>query len=472
VCFRRCLLAAAAALAIGACAGENWRWDWWNQEQNPSKPKTVTKNQRPAGDSRATQPRMPPKTEASAAKKDEDPQSRELQEKVDRYVDSMNTSADGAPAYNDFNTKIERQQDPNRRSRVRRVAEQSREDAAATEGSRGRDRLPPTPERGSRSEVPQTSPPQPTEKAEAPEEKQDAGMVKANEGTQTQKEEGTDPAIEKTAEKAGEAPVVEEVTVSAAPEAPVEAEKPAAEAANRPNVAAAPPEPVDTFKKRLSEQEALVAKDPNNLPEQYRLRMMYLIDGQDDKATALAEGVDAENQQILQTQVRALLAARSSMGRDPATWATELLEPVEDLRSQVRAKADLMVPKVLLCTSVEAFGMYEPIEPAQFQAGQKNPVIVYIEVDNFKSESTPSGLHRTLLSVRPSLLNKTGEELWNTRYDNIEDLSRRQRRDFFLTVKEVLPASLPPGEYALKVEVEDVLAGKINSNTAKFKIAP
>ena len=35
-----------------------------------------------------------------------------------------------------------------------------------------------------------------------------------------------------------------------------------------------------------------------------------------------------------------------------------------------------------------------------------------------------------------------------------------------------IPKSLPPGGYILKVEVEDVLAGKINSAVAKFKLLP
>jgi len=75
-----------------------------------------------------------------------------------------------------------------------------------------------------------------------------------------------------------------------------------------------------------------------------------------------------------------------------------------------------------------------------------------------------------LLNMRQSLLTKDGKELWNTKEENIEDLSRQRRRDFFLTAMHIIPKTLDPGEYVYKVEIEDVLAGKINSNSVTFKL--
>ena len=508
--------AVIGAFAVAACSQENWKMDWWNQDgQSQNKSKPVTKaQQRPATDSKTasaktSQPQTAqapaPANPAQKSEESDDPQSREVQAKVDRYVQAMGSSPDGSRNYNDFNSKIERQQDPNRKNRVRRVAEQSREGAEPGAGDMAGGSRPPqdsttkAPVAEEPREAPKPAPPsnenqhkpgpvfgepEPAARADAkeglpkrepvavksPAEESETSSIQAN----PSETKASDERPVKTADSSSRPPVLAEITVTPSAEPATETPK-AAEETQRatPNVAAQPTaEPADTFQKRLAEQEARVAKDVNDLAEQYKLRMMYLIEGQDEKALAPAEGMDAESQQILQAQVRALISARSSSGRDPAARATELLTPVEELRTQLRARADLQVPKVILCTKIEAFGMYEPIDPSQFTAGKKNPVLVYIEVDNFKSEKTSSGLFRTLLTVRPSLLNKSGEELWSANYDNIEDLSRQRRHDFFLTVNEVLPASLTPGEYTLKIEVEDVLAGKINSNTAKFKIVP
>lgn len=543
--FGQLLAAGFACLGLASCAGENWKWDWWNKESSQPKQKPVTRTTtpRPADETRTAKAPIPP-AEAAPAPENKDAQDKELQEKVDRYVQAMTASSDGPrPGYNDFNAKIQRQQDPNRQSRVRRVAERDRDEeqptaqpAADADRSKPvepsvtaaspiteRDALPAEtisrPTGGDKENAPRTSqeppraahaaPPtfnqdypqtEPVRSAAEPTTPRTperlpgsviAGPPHGESGTTVDgavKAEATKPSTEPKSEKPARPPVLEDVTLTAGPEPALEsvkadktpegvgaagsaeAEKISEGSRPTPNIPAASVESADTFQKRLAEQEDKSAKDPANLAEQYRLRLMYLIDGQDEKALAPADGLDAESQRILQAQLRALVSARTA-SRDPASWATDLLAPVEELRDQLRARADLQVPKVVLCTKIDAFGMYEPIEPAQFPAGQRNPVLVYIEVDNFRSEKTSSGLFRTLLSVRPSLLNKTGEELWSATYDNIEDLSRQQRHDFFLTVNEVLPPSLAPGEYTLKIEVEDVLAGKINSSTAKFKIS-
>lgn len=242
----------------------------------------------------------------------------------------------------------------------------------------------------------------------------------------------------------------------------------ASPAADRPAAAAA----ADSVESRIRRHEALVAADPNNIEEQFRLRLLYLVEGLDDKALAPVAGVDEDVEEIILSQVRSLIAARSGAGRDPATWANRQLESIEELRRRVRARADLQVPVVQLCTAVDGFGRYKPIEVLEFPAGVATLVIIYIEVDNFSSTLLPSGQFRTLLAVRESLINRSGEELWSAKEDNIEDVSRQQREDFFITSKRGIPSDLPPGEYTLKVEVEDVLAGKLNSNSVKFKIVP
>ncbi|MCZ6445222.1 MAG: hypothetical protein O6758_03450 [Planctomycetota bacterium] len=277
-----------------------------------------------------------------------------------------------------------------------------------------------------------------------------------------------------SSDRTADAPVLKTVSVTAAPEPATEKTPPKASAlpkANEPVARVAPP--LNSFAIDLAKQADLVREDPNNIEEQYRLRMMYLIGGQDEKALELVPGIDADIQEIIQAQIRALISARSSSGRDPATWANRQLSSIEDLRRRMRARADLLIPKVVLCTAIEGFGRYEPIEPAEFSAGRKNLVLVYIEVDNFTSSTTPSGMHRTLLSVRQHLLTRDGQEMWSKRDENIEDLARQQRRDFYLTIGPIaIPKALAPGEYSLKVEVEDMLAGKLNSSVAKFKIVP
>ncbi|HKQ49262.1 MAG TPA: hypothetical protein VJZ71_14415 [Phycisphaerae bacterium] len=272
-----------------------------------------------------------------------------------------------------------------------------------------------------------------------------------------------EPRVEVPEPKPEQAPPAMETTAREEPvaSAPIAVNAPASRAAG------------DATQKKVRAQEAIAAANPDNVEEQFKLRMLYLVEGQDQKALAPSPGLDAETQEIMFGQLRAVQAAGMPNSPDPAIWANRQLEALEKLRGLLRSKADLLVPKVELCRAIDGFGRYEPFDPLEFKAGGKNRVLLYIEVDNFKSETTASGMYRTLLSVRESLMNKNGEELWSAKDDNIEDLARGKRRDFYLTIGPLaIPKSLAPGEYVFKVEVEDVLGGKINSNVVRFKMVP
>ncbi len=499
-----------ACALIGAGCNNMQEWDWFGLKKPADSGRPATSARKPAN--------QPVAAGAEPVKQDGDPQSKELDERVERYVRSMNADYDPAYQQNDFSSKIRRQNDPERSDRIRRTAARSRSEYPPLEpefaaDDTGHGATPASADRPTGSAIdPPPSEPAPDLVA-IKHEAQPVDPIRSepaanNRDPQSQANQPANPEstpIDGDIESAGHVvpeantktapeptygattaaepdvkpPVLEEMKIDPAPEPKsAEPKQEVAEnpgetrtAANTPTIE--PPPPIDTFKSRLEDQQALVAKDPNNLEEQLRLRMMYLIAGQDDKALASSDGINADVQEIMRGQIRTLMGARSTSLRDPAAWANQQLDAIEDLRSLVRAKADLIVPKVELCTAIEGFGRYEPIQPAEFVAGAKNRVLIYIEVDNFQTEKTASGLHRTLLSVRQSLLNTAGEELWSARDENIEDLARQMRRDFYLTIGPLsIPKTLGPGSYLLKVEVEDVLAGKLNSNVANFKMLP
>jgi hypothetical protein len=494
---RGVLLAAMAALFLTGCtAADNQRWnEFWGLDKKGSA--REVKGKKPTA--RRNAPKTPPRTRTAKSDKSAMPKDTAQADKgdpaaIDAYAARMGENRDAGYEPNDHTSKMRRQQDSKQRRRVPKTSDQpveSQDDSVVRTASGGESyersaspvteapktapdattpaRQPAEP----RDETPELAVTQPKVDADespaAPVSQDLAVGVTANRGAvslfdKAEEQKAVDAAAE-------DAPVLTEVTVTAGAEPAVEADAPkTAVSANKPAVAA---EPVDTFLSRVADLRRRVADDPNNLEDQLRLRMLYLADGQDDKALASIAGTDAEIEEIIHAQVNALIAARSSSGRDPATWANRQLDSTESLRKMLGAKADLSVPKVALCTEITGFGLYKPIEPAEFQARRKNLLLVYIEVENFVSKKTPSGLYRTLLSVRQSLVSQDGQELWSKKDENIEDLARRQRRDFYLTIGPIaIPKSLAPGSYILKVEVEDALAGKMNSAVAKFKLLP
>ena len=522
-------LARAAGLTLSTlvlgCSAENWDWFGMNKkESKETKPAARAQNPAPETSAAKTEP-----------KSTDDAKAKEVDARVEQYVRSMDNRYDPSYVSNDFTTKIERQNDPERADRIRKTAARSRSDSNGYEPEWAPDSREPVPVRDEKTSQANDGAPQIAELNEPTEEDDSASSKKivsepppskagpkpepiassatpepdaaktspvATNRPSTKVTEPTTPEETGSASDAkqdlaegkpiGKPPVLSDIGVSAAPKTTANA-APRTTADTRQSepepiaVATREPEPspsepaapvvttpaVDPIKAKIAELERLVARDPNNLEEQFRLRMMYLVAGQDDKALAPTDGVNEDIQEIMRGQIQALMSARSTSERDPATWANRQLEAIETLRTLVRDKADLQVPKVELCSAIEGFGRYEPISPPDFRVGARNLVLLYIEVDNFQCEKTPSGMYRTLLSVRQSLLSKSGEELWTQRDENIEDLARQRRSDFYLTIGPLaIPKSLGPGEYVMKVEVEDVIAGKMNSNVAKFKMVP
>jgi len=511
---RGVLLAAMAALFLTGCtAADKRQWnEFWGLDQKASARKV--KGKKPTARRNAS--KTPRRTRTAKSDKNAKPKKTAPADKgdpaaIDAYAMRMGENRDSTYEANDHTSKMRRQQESKQQRRIPKTSDQpveSQGDSVVRTASGGeahaRSASPVNEAPKTEPDAPKTEPDaatpdrQPVEpRAKAPEFGQPA--AKAPELTVAQpKVDADEPPVapaspepvgratanrgavslpapaeeQKAADDAAEhAPVLTEVKVTAGPEPAVEADAPkAAVSANTPAAAA---EPVDTFLSRVADLRRRVADDPSNLEDQLCLRMLYLADGQDDKALASIPGSDAEIEEIIHAQVNALIAARSSSGRDPATWANRQLDSIESLRRMLGAKADLSETKVALCTEITGFGLYKPIEPAEFQARRKNLLLVYIEVENFVSKKTPSGLYRTLLSVRQSLVSRDGQELWSKKDENIEDLARRQRRDFYLTIGPIaIPKSLAPGSYILKVEVEDALAGKMNSAVAKFKLLP
>ncbi len=519
---KRGLVALLTAAFLAGCSPESWDWNWGRQEKKEPPATKPVARAKPAA-ARSDAARGDAKRGPTARDDDRD---RQVDAQLGQYSERMQATDETGYASNDLNSRIARQQDPNRGNRIRKVVQESRADypeatteppsrtaseaKASTPGAAGRQPVQGSTPTGAPSAASPKSDYGPTGRDVAPTPSETTSRAQPTTPPAAPLSPAADagqPAAAREGEPPGE-PAQQELRPPGEParegEPPGEPAKgldsddPAKQGRGSERIARPegrgstpattedtpprrttepPPTPapqvVDTFKQRLEELVAKIKKEPNNLEGQFNLRMMYLLDGQDDKAVASLPGTDGHVQEVVLAHFKALVAAKSAAGRDPALNANQQLEQIEALRKLIRARADLQVPRVALCTAIESFGRYTPIEPAEFKAGEKNRLLLYIEVDNFQSETTPSGLYRTLLNISVSVLTAGGQEVWTMTDSNIEDLARQQRRDFYLTIGELtIDRQLAPGDYVLKVEVEDVLAGKSNGGAAKFKIVP
>ncbi|MCH7700565.1 MAG: hypothetical protein IID37_02645 [Planctomycetes bacterium] len=281
---------------------------------------------------------------------------------------------------------------------------------------------------------------------------------------------GDGPSGASTRTNAGglELPTVLAVFIESAAEMPDGADSMATGTANMALEAAAASKglPIDDYVKWL---EARVAKSPQDIDARWRLAFQQLALGRSRNVVEAIAGADEATAERMQ-QVFDLIAALRHAAEDPANGSTKALATLDVLRLRLADQADLRVPTVEFCTRVAAFGVYDALPDAQLLPFQSNRVIVYLEVDNFSSRHIEDQPWRTVLASRMEVLTADGQSLWTHSEPEIEDLSQRRRRDFFLAQLITLPPSLGPGNYVFKVSVEDVQAAKVAEAVRPFTI--
>jgi hypothetical protein len=155
---------------------------------------------------------------------------------------------------------------------------------------------------------------------------------------------------------------------------------------------------------------------------------------------------------------------------DPAYPADSVLAQLDGLREKLSTRAELEIPVVALCTRVMTFGVYDEMSPDQLAPYQTNRAIVYSEIRNFASRTDSDGKYETLLTGKLELLTKEGRSIWRHEEPEIKDMSKQRRGDFFLAQLVSFPADLAPGDYVLKVMIQDKLAGKANEGRLEFAV--
>ncbi len=219
---------------------------------------------------------------------------------------------------------------------------------------------------------------------------------------------------------------------------------------------------IDAVKQTLVER-------PDDLAQQVKLRLLYLLAGQDDDALAPAEGISNELAALLSSLMRTVATAQATAS-DQNAATDEALRAIDQFRDVLRTHAELEIPRVALCRRVDSFGVFDEITTRRFPGGEATPVILYCEVSNFATESADGTQFRTLLTQRLEVLTQQGELVWEVDATEIEDLSFNRREDFFLAQIVQLPATLAPGDYVLNVTIEDKIGAKSNQRKVDFTV--
>ncbi|MBX3451182.1 MAG: hypothetical protein KF777_16570 [Planctomycetaceae bacterium] len=205
------------------------------------------------------------------------------------------------------------------------------------------------------------------------------------------------------------------------------------------------------------------------LRQQLYLRMLYLMANRPERALTAIPGLDPVDQEFCQ-QVLWGLANYLDVEHMPrsADRAGQAISQLNTAVRRLREVADLEIRSVGFCQRILDFGIYERFPRDEFSPGQE--VLVYAEIDNYRSDPTLDGRYRTVLRSTLEILSPTGEVRWKRDFPATEDLCRAPRRDYFHNYQFAIPDKLPLGPHRLKLTIFDELSGKMSSYTANFVV--
>jgi hypothetical protein len=230
----------------------------------------------------------------------------------------------------------------------------------------------------------------------------------------------------------------------------------------RPTVTAQPAVPA-------GELDATVNKNLRDYPKDLWAQLDYqLLQFVKDRPTPQLEvmsKLSMEDRELITAVMDGLTNFRNAIRADNNMLVSRKVKAILDLADRVRAQADLTIPTLSLCTKVEGFGVYEPVEPARFTAMKGHEVIVYCEVENFASQLNERKQWETRLAQEVVLYTETGLPVWQDKTETIADQARRRRHDFFVVKKTTLPANISIGRYLLKVTIVDQQASRVAEAT-------
>jgi hypothetical protein len=244
------------------------------------------------------------------------------------------------------------------------------------------------------------------------------------------------------------------------------ATQPAARASAPVSTSAATPAPADPLQQQLSTR---VKDYPRDAAAQLDYQLLQFLRDESVPDLAPLSPLPAEDRELLATLLDGLSNFRNGLRAESNMLQAKKVSPLLEMGDRLRGQGELTLPTAALCTKVERFGVYEPIEPAQFKANANAEAVLYCEVANFSSQLADGRKWETKLKHECVLYSETGLAVWQDKANPVTDLSRNRRHDFYVVKLLRLPA-LPVGRYLLKVSVTDLQVSRVAETTVPIQV--
>ncbi len=232
---------------------------------------------------------------------------------------------------------------------------------------------------------------------------------------------------------------------------------------------------VEDWRQRLSSTISALENEtpwtpssPAEISQHARLRMLYAAaDRREDAMRPIAGTVPAA-QQFLSKQMDGLTTWLDvERNPDPAARAATTKASFAASLASLSELAPLELRNLAFCSQIQSYGCVKRFEKYEFTADQD--VLLYCEVENFRSEQMAKGYHTALRSCY-QITDSGGEKVVEHGFPPTEEYCQNLRHDFFIGYRLRLPKRLVPGDYTLQLTVEDQKCQKSGQAAIQFRV--
>jgi hypothetical protein len=137
------------------------------------------------------------------------------------------------------------------------------------------------------------------------------------------------------------------------------------------------------------------------------------------------------------------------------------------------------------CTRIEAFGRFTKADLSRLPANRATPILLYTELDAFShrtaaglapppdAANTPDdGSTQWIIQIAQevAVFSAAGRLQFKVPEQLARDEAKRRRRDHYLVQRLTIPATLPPGSYAIVVTARDIPTGATDQARIPFTV--
>jgi hypothetical protein len=218
----------------------------------------------------------------------------------------------------------------------------------------------------------------------------------------------------------------------------------------------------------LERQSSSTPQSPEDITRLTQLRMLYLLAGQRDAALQPIPSAPPATQEFVAKSLYGF-DTWLDVGRTPDATrrAAETKRAMEEAIGKLSETAPLVVRSLAFCSEIQSFGSYKPFKANEFSPDQE--LLLYAEVDNFASESTPRGYHTALRSGY-QIFDARGQRVAEHDFTVTEENCQNQRRDFFIGYHLRLPKRIYSGKHTLQLTIEDLKSHKVGQSQIDFLV--